>query len=182
MNIRQSKRTKAIYLTLLALSATTMLTACGDDEKLVRNEQECMKVTGNSEQWCKENIAKAKANAEKQAPKFASKEACEEDFGVGNCGTSVTPQTNNAGQPQQQSSFMPFMMGYMIGGIGNNGGGYAQPAYSNSNGRPITSSSYAASRVSAARTSSGSYATSNRAASVSRGGFGSSGSRGSFGG
>ena len=77
------------------------------------------------------------------APTFTSREACEQQFGAGNC---MEPEKVADGQqPQTQnqaggSFFMPLMMGYLMGRTF--GGGYAaQPVY-----RDATNTAYAGSR------------------------------------
>ena len=88
---------------------------------------------------CDEAMAAAVAEHANNAPKFTSIADCEAQFGPGACGPTPVPVTQQselvvvAPQPstvfvEQQSSFMPFMTGYMLGSL-SGGHYYPTPVY-----------------------------------------------------
>jgi len=171
------KRTAAI--TLAVLGAIAMSTGCSEQKEPTSYAtiQECTQ-DGNSFDTCTKAQNEAKAETEKNAPKFASQEQCQAQFS--NC--------------QQSSSggwFMPALMGYMVGNMMSNGSRQvATPIYYDRDRRPQaagfvggvyrpipaapTYTARAAARASAARASAST-------GSRSSGGFGSR-AGGSFGG
>lgn len=128
------RRSKQITLLLMAGSAIT-LTACGEtaDAEVVgdffTNKAECAAVYSQAE--CDKAEKDALNEHAKNAPKFATREQCEAEFGPEACQPTPTygqptPTTQTA-QAGGGSSFMPFMMGYMLGNIGN--GVASSPVY-----------------------------------------------------
>ena len=104
------------------------------------------------------------ANAE--APRFTKKEECEAEFGAGNC------ETRTASDGGGGSFFLPLMMGYMMGKMGNNV--VSQPVY-----RDAKNTAYAGGGRAAGQPIGrfGQGATAGRAPdlAVARGGFGEAG-------
>jgi uncharacterized protein YgiB involved in biofilm formation len=166
------KRTKAITLTLLA-GASLTLPSCSQ-EKAVQTVDQCMEVTGNSALRCKNTIEKAKAEADKTAPKFTSKEECVKEFGESKC----EQRSGTAANGSSTSWFIPAAMGYMMGRSSSSNAYVPPAAFQTRDGDTYTSKSYSAARVEASR--SGHSSVSSHKSSVTRGGFGSSYS--SFGG
>jgi uncharacterized protein YgiB involved in biofilm formation len=110
------------------------------------------------------------------APKFASKQECETEFGAARC--EQAPQRTSSGG----SMFMPLMMGYMMGSmIGGRGFGNSQPLYrTRSNPGTFRTSDNKAAGRSTGRTQvakSSMARPTSKASTRSRGGFGSSGRR-----
>ena len=107
-------------------------------------------------QQCDEAMAAAVAEHATNAPKFNTIAECEAQFGPGSCGQTpipvtvaselvVTPQPSTV-VVEHESSFMPFMTGYMLGSL-NSGHYYSTPVYypaysfrSSSNVRPLVAS------------------------------------------
>ncbi|WP_018632257.1 DUF1190 domain-containing protein [Neomegalonema perideroedes] len=128
------KRSKAVHLLYLGIAATA-LQGCGEDERprgyvepptiqsVATGEgayfsmQECQ--SRFDQALCDQSAAEARAEHAENAPKFASQESCEDFSGPGMC--EPAPQT--AGASSGGSSFMPMMMGFMVGrAIGNMSG------------------------------------------------------------
>ncbi len=139
--------------------------------------------------------AAAKQEHVKTAPKFATKEQCEAQFGAANCTTAAAPDGQPAtpaqtpgqpaaqGQQTAQSSgsgfFMPLMLGYLGGQMMSRMGQPSQPVY-----RDAKNTAYAGGSAGAGRSignwnpSGGSVATpasarSDASSSTRRSGFGS---------
>jgi uncharacterized protein YgiB involved in biofilm formation len=173
------------------------LAACDNNDPLagndvLRDQKEC--ASKPDPDACRTALADARAQHVQTAPRFTTREDCEAQFGLANCGTPTQilaggndafagatpagdPSQPAASQPQQQASsgggvFMPMLMGYMIGRTLGGGGFGAQPLYRDpsntaySGGRPLGQLS--ANRFPDAPAASPS--------SVSRGGFGRTGS------
>lgn len=145
------RRSRSIKLTLLSSVGVLTLLACDQQDPLakagfVADERECAKAADADS--CRQMLMDARAEHMKSAPAFASKEACEQEFGAANC----EPQTKVAaagGETQPPGSggtsgggqsmfgdgtglFVPMMMGFMMGRM--MGGGYgAQPVYRDAN-------------------------------------------------
>lgn len=132
-------RKSSFLLAGVALAALN-LAACGEPtappkkavaatDAIYATYQDCL--VDHEEKVCKEALDKAKVEQAKNAPKFGTKAECEAQFGPGHC------ETNSSG------SFVPAMMGFMLGSmLANNGGG--GPGYYDSNSRygPRTSPVY----------------------------------------
>lgn len=145
---------------------------------------------------CLSDWEAAKTEHEKTAPRFSSLQECEADFGAGACGAA--PQAAGSGASGSGGSFMPFLMGYMIGNAlsptpaYNNNGGWSRtpPAKSTlrssgSYGSGVTRSGDGAVKASPSATATTPKKTTLSPSTRSRsGGFGSSLSSGrsSFGG
>ena len=195
------RKSRMIRLALLGSVGLVGLAACDNNDPLagndvLRDQKEC--AARPDPDSCRTALADARAQHLQTAPRFASREDCEAQFGLNNCGTPTqilaggndafagaapagdpsqpAPLNSQPGQPQQQASsgggvFMPMLMGYMIGR--SLGGGFgAQPLYRDpsntaySGGRPLG-------QLSANRFPDAPAASPN---SVSRGGFGRTGS------
>lgn len=121
------KRSRSIALVLLG-STSLLMVACDQSDPLAgndffRDERECARV--NNPDACRQALADARAVHQQTAPAFASRQACEEQFGVENCTETKQPpspeQFQAAGQERTQvaqsggSWFLPAMLGYMMG-------------------------------------------------------------------
>lgn len=157
------KRSSAISLAIvgaLALSSTGCTSADSNEPTTYKTVTECVQ-DGKSQATCDKAFADAKAEAEKNGPKFASQAECAAQFG--SC--------------QQSASggwFMPALMGYMVGNMMSNNGGtryVTQPVYVDRSGRSVTSNYSTTGRYTT--TSAAPTAAARAATTSSRGGFGS---------
>lgn len=134
---RKSWRSYRITPVALAVGAVFMLSACEKTDETVslyQNVDDCSKANPSNSAQCAASYAAAKTEAEKTAPKYASREECVAEFGEGQC-TQAPAQAGMAAQPQQSGSFwMPLMAGYMMGRMMGGGAGFAQqPLFTSKN-------------------------------------------------
>src|SRR3989344_6579569 len=114
------------YTTLVLGSVTPFLLAACEPEPVqpagvFETTAQCISA-GYTEADCAKSDQEARTQHGAVAPKFASKEDCEAEFGAGKC--DATPEQHAGGH----NSFLPFYMGYMMGS--NPRGGYtSQPVY-----------------------------------------------------
>lgn len=112
------KKSKSIRLVLLG-SAGLSLAACDQgpppSSQFFPNAEACAAVY--DEATCREGLAQSRAAFAEDAPRFADKEACEAEFGEGNCEAGDEARSGGGG------FFVPMLMGYMIGRS------FAQPVY-----------------------------------------------------
>ncbi len=142
------KRSRSIRLALLGTVGLVGLAGCDDtpiasEGQFFRDAGECRKVLDAA--TCESQFAAAKQEHVKTAPKFATKEQCEAQFGAANCTTAAAPDGQPAtpaqtpgqpaaqGQQTAQSSgsgfFMPLMLGYLGGQMMSRMGQPSQPVY-----------------------------------------------------
>lgn len=187
------RKPRAIRLALLGTVGLIGLAGCEERDPLaghdvLRDQAEC--ASRPDPDACRTALADARAAHVQTAPRFASREECENQFGQGNCGTperilsgnDAFSQAQPAGDPsqpapQQQAHssggvFMPLLMGYMLGRtLGAPSPWGAQPLYRDPNntaytgGRPLG-------QLSGTRFPDAPKATPT---SISRGGFGRTG-------
>jgi uncharacterized protein YgiB involved in biofilm formation len=125
INLLKMRKSFAVKPLTLAI-ATLMLGACGGGNqpaKIYSSAEECSAEFPERADECKAAFQQALGQAESAAPKFADKNTCETEFGANQC---------HAVQHQGGSSFMPFMMGYMLGNWSNRGAYYSQPLFTSS--------------------------------------------------
>jgi uncharacterized protein YgiB involved in biofilm formation len=165
------------------LSASVIgLTGCEEpkvDAAIFDSVQQCVNEPGMLREDCEKRYADAKSQHAAVAPKYASAQECQAEFGAGQC--EQAPYRSQSGG----SIFMPLMMGYMMGSmIGGRGGqrfGSAQPLYRTAKER----NTYRTADSKKAGTKTGRTQVARSAASrptfksstIKRGGFGSSGRR-----
>ena len=101
------------YVALLAMGASALaLTACGESETpagVYTSVEQCVADKQFSQAECDKAFGEARKEHDKVAPKYASKAYCEADFGAGKCEEAPTRTTSG------MSTFMPLMIGYMLG-------------------------------------------------------------------
>ena len=129
---KQTKRSKSARLILMVPAASLALAGCGEkpaEVQVFNTPDECAAYY-NPPAECKAAFDEAKALHPQVAPRYASKQECENDFGTGRCETApVLAATENGTTQTQQSSgfFMPMMMGFMAGQMLNRGGMASAP-------------------------------------------------------
>jgi uncharacterized protein YgiB involved in biofilm formation len=114
-----------------------MLAGCEQSDEsvsLYQNADDCSSANPGKSEQCTTAFNNAKKEAEKTAPKYATREDCVAEFGEGQC--QQTPAqagvgtTNNAESQQSGSFWMPLMAGYMMGRMMGGGfGGQQQPLF-----------------------------------------------------
>ncbi|PHM36708.1 DUF1190 family protein [Xenorhabdus innexi] len=120
----------------LAVSAVFMLSACEQNDETVSlytNADECSKANPSQSEQCTIAYNNALKEAEKTAPKYATREDCVAEFGEQQC-TQAPAQAGVGTQAQAQSSggsfWMPLMAGYMMGQLMGNRSAPSQPLFS----------------------------------------------------
>jgi uncharacterized protein YgiB involved in biofilm formation len=125
------KRSRHVAL-FLAGSAVLALAACEEektDAAAFPDLASCVAEakSGNlffTEQDCQTQFAAAEQTHLETAPRYDSKQLCEQEHGAGNCEGDPTAQNQSGGG----SIFMPMLMGYMIGSmLGGGRGVMSQP-------------------------------------------------------
>ncbi|MDO5529732.1 MAG: DUF1190 domain-containing protein [Paracoccus sp. (in: a-proteobacteria)] len=135
---RPRKRAQRTAL-LLAGSAVLALAACREEQTEAAafpDEASCIAAAqaGSlffTEADCRAQFAAAQQEHLETAPRYASRELCEQEHGAGACGADPAA----TGQQGGGSIFMPLLMGYMIGSmLGGRGGVTQQPLVRNASG------------------------------------------------
>lgn len=116
------------YVALLAMGASALaLSACGESESpagVYTSVDQCIADKQFSDADCRKAFRTAADEHKKVAPKYTSKTECEADFGPGKCEESPYRTTSGT------STFMPLMMGYMLGRALTGPSGFTpQPLY-----------------------------------------------------
>lgn len=140
MNQKRMRKSKYVSL-LLAGAAALPLAACDQaadnavtDATLYADASSCAQ--DFNPEACEAAEAGAKAEHIATAPKFASKEQCE---AAGFSACEATPTTNADGTPntaanQSGGSFMPILMGYMMGRMMGGAMAPSRPVYADRTG------------------------------------------------
>lgn len=185
------KRSRHVAL-LLAGAAVLTLAACEDDAvdaQAFPDLDSCLAAAQTDGLWftaddCRTQFATAEQTHLETAPRYESRELCEEQHGAGACGAD--PAVGDPAAQQQGGggfSFMPLLVGYMMGSMLSRGGGvFSQPmvrtpgGYSTPSGNQTFASNSGSGRVPAqafnrAPTTIGQQPMS-RAQVAQRGGFG----------
>lgn len=151
MTQKPRKRARRVAL-LLAGAATLSLAACKDDSvdaASFPDLQSCQEHAAKNSLWfspedCEKQFAQAQQNYAETAPRYESQALCEQEHGEGNCGADPAAQAGGGG-----SSFMPLLMGFMLGNILARGGVFGQPMVRTADGRfstPAGNQSFASNR------------------------------------
>jgi Predicted integral membrane protein len=125
----------------LAITAVFMLSGCEKSDETVtlyQNADDCSSANPGKSAECTTAFNNAKKEAERTAPKYATREDCVAEFGEGQCQQTpaqagVAPE--NQAQAQSSGSFwMPLMAGYMMGRMMSGGAGFQQqPVFTSKN-------------------------------------------------
>lgn len=127
---RPRKRSRHVAL-FLAGAAVFTLAGCEEkvDAQAFPDLESCLAEADKGSLFftaedCRTTFAEAQKTWEETAPRYESKELCEQEHGAGNCGGDPAAQQQQGGG----FSFMPLFMGYMIGSmLGRGGGIFSQP-------------------------------------------------------
>lgn len=132
---RKSWRSFRVAPVALAISAVFMLAGCEQTDETVslyQNADDCSSANPSMSEQCTIAYNNALKEAEKTAPKYATREDCVAEFGEAQC-TQAPAQAGMAAESQSSGGmWMPLMAGYMMGRM--MGGGYAQqPLFTSKN-------------------------------------------------
>lgn len=176
------KRSRYITLTLLT-GATLVVSGCNEDEpSFFKDNAACLQEL-NDATACADAQKDALAQHLQTAPKFTSREQCEQQFGAENCMEQpVSTDSTSANQQSSGGYFMPMMMGYMMGRMGgglfggNNSRYTSQPLYRDRNNNAFTGGANGglAGRFSGNSFQSSSAISKASPSAIRRGGFGTS--------
>ncbi|GKW42611.1 MULTISPECIES: DUF1190 family protein [Pectobacterium] len=129
---RKEWRTHRLAPVALAVSAVFFLASCEQTDETVslyQNADDCSSANPSMAAQCTTAYNNALKEAEKTAPKYATKEDCVAEFGEAQCTQTPAPaQAGMAAESQQGGgmSWMPLMAGYMMGRMMGGGAGFAQ--------------------------------------------------------
>ncbi|WP_409160299.1 DUF1190 family protein [Pectobacterium sp. B2J-2] len=129
---RKEWRTHRLAPVALAVSAVFFLAGCEQTDETVslyQNADDCSAANPSMSAQCTTAYNNALKEAEKTAPKYATKEDCVAEFGEAQCTQTPAPaQAGTAAESQQGGgmSWMPLMAGYMMGRMMGGGAGFAQ--------------------------------------------------------
>lgn len=189
------KRSRTVALTILG-AASFAIAGCREEQveaQAFPDLNACLAAADRDGLFtpdeCRQSFAEAEQLHVESAPRYDSLAVCEEQHGVGNCGSEAQQTGGGAG-----SIFMPLLAGYLIGSMLGGGGlsrsqpmyrtpqgGYTNAArtstFSSNTGRAALNSSQFARPVATAG-----QPPLSRATAASRGGFGSTGGSRGFGG
>lgn len=136
---RKSWSARHLTPVALAVTAVIMLAGCEQSDETVsmyQNADDCSTANPGKSAECTTTYNNALKEAERTAPKYASREDCVAEFGEGQCQQApaqagMVPE--NQAQTQSSGSFwMPLMAGYMMGRM-MSGGAQQQPLFSSRN-------------------------------------------------
>ena len=128
------KRSQQIRLVLLGSASAIAISACDQtqdlpkDAKFFRDQAQCEAEEKGAD--CKKAFEESREAHVKTAPRFGTLQECQAQYGVDNCAPATAPgQQTAAGS--SGGFFMPLMMGYMLGKMGNSV--VSQPVYRDAN-------------------------------------------------
>ncbi|WP_312041593.1 DUF1190 family protein [Erwinia sp.] len=131
-SFRKSWSARHLTPVALAVTAVFILAGCEKSDETVslyQNADDCSTANPGKSEQCTTAYNNAKKEAEKTAPKYASREDCVAEFGEGQCQQAPKQAgvgTTNAESQQSGSFWMPLMAGYMMGRLMGGGAGFAQ--------------------------------------------------------
>ena len=126
------KKPHYLVTTLLTSASLFALTACEEpkvDASIFESIEQCMGDPLLTEAQCRSSFKEAQNQHAAVAPKYATAEDCQADFGAEKCEPAPYKTTSGG------SVFMPMMAGYMMGSmLGGRGTMMSQPLYRSSQG------------------------------------------------
>jgi uncharacterized protein YgiB involved in biofilm formation len=134
-SFRKSWSARHLTPVALAVTAVIMLAGCEQSDETVtmyQNADDCSSANPGKSEQCTTAFNNAKKEAEKTAPKYATREDCVAEFGEGQCQQAPAQAgvgTTNAESQQSGSFWMPLMAGYMMGRLMGGGMGAQQPLF-----------------------------------------------------
>ncbi|GHD96044.1 MULTISPECIES: DUF1190 family protein [Pseudocitrobacter] len=138
---RKSWSARHLTPVAFAVTAVFMLAGCEQSDETVtlyQNADDCSAANPGKSAECTTAFNNAQKEAERTAPKYATREDCVAEFGEGQCQQTpaqagVAPE--NQAQAQSSGSFwMPLMAGYMMGRMMSGGAGFQQqPVFTSKN-------------------------------------------------
>ncbi|MCS2152702.1 DUF1190 family protein [Scandinavium goeteborgense] len=125
----------------LAITAVFMLAGCEKTDETVsmyQNADDCSSANPGKSAECTASYNNALKEAERTAPKYASREDCIAEFGEGQCQQApaqagMAPEGQQAQAQSSGSFWMPLMAGYMMGRMMSGSGFQQQPLFSSKN-------------------------------------------------
>lgn len=138
---RKSWSARHLTPVAFAVSAVFMLAGCEKSDETVslyQNADDCSSANPGKSAECTAAYNDALKEAERTAPKYATREDCVAEFGEGQCQQAPAQAgTSPENQAQAHSGggfWMPLMAGYMMGRLMGGGAGFAQqPLFSSRN-------------------------------------------------
>ncbi len=122
--MRRLKRSRVLHVSSLMATASFTLSACGSPQRAPAPEpqptlaytslDECRAADDIPDAECDAALAQAQQEAARTAPRYATREECEGQWGPSQC----QPNTSGGG-----SFFTPLLAGFVVGQL-LNGGGY----------------------------------------------------------
>jgi Predicted integral membrane protein len=104
---------RSVAISLAILGSGIALSSCAEQKSVeaaaYANPDQCIAAGRFSREDCLSDYRTAVQDFEKTAPAFASKKDCEDEFGEEQCRQAASTH------PAGGNSFVPFMMGYMMG-------------------------------------------------------------------
>ncbi|ELY4722121.1 DUF1190 family protein [Cronobacter sp. 153480017-3] len=133
---RKSWNARHLTPVAFAVTAAFMLAGCEKSDETVQlyqNADDCSAANPGKRAECTTAYNNALKEAERTAPKYATREDCVAEFGEDQCKQVNNTNTSQATQ-QTGSMWMPLMAGYMMGRLMGGGMGFAQqPLFSSRN-------------------------------------------------
>jgi uncharacterized protein YgiB involved in biofilm formation len=187
------KRSRHVSILFMGLGAVG-LSGCGEsntDVYVYKNPGQCVEDKRGTERECETAFTQARAEHMTKAPRYEDKADCEKEFGVGKCedtgsgsSSSSSPSSSSSffsssNRRTAGSSFVPYMVGYMMGS--RTSAVQPQPLYQfqgqntyRTPGGGTIPAVVGSSGIGQRTVPSSNVAPAVRAATVSRGGFGAS--------
>ncbi|HCD1256278.1 TPA: DUF1190 family protein [Citrobacter amalonaticus] len=138
-SFRKSWSARHLTPVALAVTAVFMLAGCEKSDETVslyQNADDCSAANPGKSAECTTAYNNALKEAERTAPKYATREDCIAEFGEGQC-QQAPAQAGMAPEAQAQQSsgsfWMPLMAGYMMGRMMGGAGFAQQPLFSSKN-------------------------------------------------
>ncbi|EAB3749498.1 DUF1190 family protein [Salmonella enterica] len=141
-SFRKSWSARHLTPVALAVTAVFMLAGCEKSDETVslyQNADDCSAANPGKSAECTTAYNNALKEAERTAPKYATREDCVAEFGEGQCQQApaqagMAPENQAQAQQSSGSFWMPLMAGYMMGRLMGGGAGFAQqPLFSSKN-------------------------------------------------